>query len=87
MGYIDKPEMVRVDFFRPSGKWYTTEAVEWLYYGNEPNLPENYLIVEIFHASLRKHFEKTPGRLIGMVAVCLEPYYKHAHPVMIRWEG
>lgn len=29
MGYIDDPSMVMVDFFKPSGKWYCTEAVKW----------------------------------------------------------
>ena len=27
--YCDDPVMVRVDFFKPSGKWYTTEAMEF----------------------------------------------------------
>ena len=29
MGYSEDETMVRVDFFKPSGKWYTTEAVKW----------------------------------------------------------
>ena len=29
MGYIDDDSMVRVDFFKPGGKWYCTEAVKW----------------------------------------------------------
>lgn len=27
--YSDNPADVRVDFFKPSGKWYTTESVRW----------------------------------------------------------
>ena len=32
MGYSEDDSMVRVDFFKTSGRWYTTEAVKWLDY-------------------------------------------------------
>ena len=73
MGYSDSPSMVRVDFFKPSGKWYTTEAVEWLGYDGP--------IFEEFERSLRRHLQ---GRLSEMWAVCLEPYNKFAHPLMLH---
>ena len=75
MGYIDDPSMVRVDFFKPGGKWYCTEAVAWT---------GGYGDVEIhaaFAESLRDHLK---GRLHGMVAVCLEPYHAYAHPLMLK---
>ena len=78
MGYTENDNMVRVDFFKPSGKWYETEGVEWLGYF-EP------LIYNAFHKSLRAHFEKNGGhkhRLAGMTAICLDPYHEHAHPLM-----
>lgn len=75
MGYIDDDSMVRVDFFKPGGKWYCTESVRWT---------GGYGDVEIhaaFAESLRDHLQ---GRLDGMVAVCLEPYHAYAHPLMLK---
>lgn len=75
MGYTADDSMVRVDFFKPCGKWYCSEAVKWT---------GGYGDVEIhaaFAESLRDHLK---GRLHGMVAVCLEPYHAYAHPLMLK---
>lgn len=79
--YSNNPESVRVDFFRPSGKWYTTEAV--LFVGGWKSSPDN-LIHDAFARSLRKHFVDDPDRLQGMIAICLEPYHEHSHPIMLK---
>lgn len=71
MGYTNREDMVRVDFFKPSGKWYCTEAVKWLDYHSE-------FIHEGFKESLAGHLK---GRLLGMTAVCLEPYHENSHPI------
>lgn len=85
MGYSDDPAMVRVDFFKPGGKWYDTEAVRWtgaynsLKRGGQP-------AHEAFKTSLRDHLQ---GRMREMTAVCLEPYHEHGFPLMIKdgkWE-
>jgi hypothetical protein len=84
MGYSDDDMMVRVDFFKETGKWYTTEAVRWLYYGIEENRSINTkLPMEVFKASLRKHFEDQ-HRLGDMIAVCLKPTHEYSYPLMIR---
>lgn len=77
MGYCDDDSYVRVDFFKPSGKWYTTEAVKWTgaYHS------KNGLIHDAFAQSLRDHLG---NRLNDMDAVCLEPYHEHSHPISIR---
>ena len=62
MGYTTDASMVRVDFFKPSGKWYTTEAVR------VPGT-EHWDKIENFKAALKSHLE---GRLNGMTAVALE---------------
>ena len=74
--YIENPAMCRVDFFKESGKWYTTEAInfdgcDW----------ENDHGAEALRKALRKQIGT---RLSGMNAVCLDPYIKHSYPVMIR---
>ena len=79
MGYSDDSSMVRVDFFKPTGKWYCTEAVKWTgeYSGK-------FLIHDQFAKSLRKHLGQ---RLSDMDAVCLHPYHEHAHPIQIKSGG
>jgi len=76
-GYSADDSMVRVDFFKESGKWYMTEAVKFIDYARDD-------IQAAFRDSLREHFKDNPSRLKGMTAVCLEPYHKWAHPLMIK---
>lgn len=76
MGYCSDKKMVRVDFFKPSGKWYATEAVKWIGY-LEPD------IHFAFAQSLRNHF-KGSNRLSYMDAVCLKPYHKNSHPIQLK---
>lgn len=92
MGYTTDDAMVRVDFFKLSGKWYTTEAVKWT--GNY----EGGLVAREFAKSLHDHLlerETQPGRmhesrkpstirLSGMIAVCLKPFHQHAHPLLLQ---
>lgn len=76
MNYSIDEAMVRVDFFRPSGKWYATEAVRFVSYEGG--------IHEAFAESLREHLG---ARLSDMDAVCLHPYHEHAHPLQIKNGG
>ena len=75
MGYVEDDRMVRVDFFKESGKWYCTEAVMWT--GSYTDL-----IHSSFEESLADHFDRVV-RLVGMTAICLEPYHQHAHPISL----
>jgi hypothetical protein len=72
--------MVRVDFFKESGKWHDTVDMEWLYWEKE------VLIHDAFLLSLRKKLLKEDGTYYeeGTTAVCLEPYHESAHPLMIK---
>jgi len=70
--------MCRVDFWKESGKWYTTEAVEFGPQGFDGDAP---LIHDCFREYLIKHFGKP--RLVGMRATCLEPYHKNSHPISL----
>jgi hypothetical protein len=80
MGYSDDPAMVRVDFFKPSGKWYETEAVKWTGEWKGSVQP----IHEAFAQSLHEHLG---DRLSDMDAVCLNPYHEHKHPIQIKAGG
>lgn len=77
MGYSEDESMVRVDFFKPTGKWYTTEAVKWT------GEYKDCCIFQSFRKSLRDHFEGS-NRLSDMDAICLEPYHIHAHPIILK---
>ena len=81
MGYTDDATMVRVDFFRQSGKWYTTEAVRWIdnWKASHDNLIEN-----AFANALKAHLGT---RLSDMDAICLEPYHEYSHPIQIKNGG
>jgi|SRR5579872_385122 len=88
--YSDDADSVRVDFFKQSGKWYTTEAVKWTgsYHSRENNKPDGRIILihEAFAKSLIDHLKDPQTgriRLNEMTAVCLEPYYEHGYPMMM----
>ena len=74
MGYSVEENMVRVDFFKESGKWYITEEMKW--YGWDATD-----IFEAFRYSLNKAFPKSYK---GMQAICLEPYHKNAFPISLK---
>lgn len=75
MGYSEDDSMIRVDFFKPSGKWCCTEAVKWTELYREGYLPDLFAIVVANHLGTRIDDDH--------LAVCLEPFHVHAHPLMI----
>lgn len=75
MHYSENPGHCRVDFFKPSGKWYCTEVVDMTnhYHG-------------CIHSCFKKALRESIGnRLVDMQAVCLEPYHEHSHPISITY--
>jgi hypothetical protein len=81
--YSDDPYMVRVDFFKDSGKWYTTEAVPMT---GEWRGGPNSQLYDMFAKAIIEHLTdngRGSVRLGDMIAVCLNPYHEHAHPLMI----
>lgn len=84
--YSDEEKMVRVSFFRireRGFKWYADEAVEFGPWRAGTNGGAD--IFTAFEQSLVKHLGKENGkvRFGGMLAVCLDPYHEHAHPIML----
>jgi hypothetical protein len=78
--YSINPCSCRVDFFKPSGKWYTTEAIIWdRYHTNGLGGFED--IQATFKRLLR---EQLKGRLSDTTAVCLQPYHEFSHPLMVK---
>lgn len=75
MGCSEDDRQVRVDFFKSSGKWYCTEAIQWVgdYDSSDP--------VGDFKMSL---LAGLGDRLNDMIAVCLDPYNRRSFPLMVR---
>ena len=81
MGFSTNERMVRVDFFKPSGKWYATEAVEWTgEYGDHSLIHWEY--AKALHDFLTIP-EQHRYRYQGMNAICLEPYHQNACPISL----
>ena len=82
MGYNSDDSMVRVDFFKESGRWYSSEDMKWDRYSVIDERGDIELINDTFKRCLDKTFGKDAYE--GMIAICLEPYHEHAFPLMIR---
>jgi len=83
MGFTEDETVVRVDFFKESGKWYVTEAVKWT--GEWES--KKQLLQDSFTQSLRDHFQNNPQRLSEMDAICIHPYFEYSFPICIRNGG
>ena len=73
--YSDKESSVRVDFFKPTGKWGYTEAVDM------KDVYDAEDMKSAVKAAVIKHLN---GRLKGTIAVVLDPYHPYSHPVMFE---
>lgn len=84
MGYTTDETQVRVDFFKPSGKWYCTESLRWDRYATQ-TIVGGIVTYESPENTFRRCLQEQFGdRLIEMTAVCLEPYSDPAYPLLVR---
>lgn len=76
--YSDNPASVRVDFYKPSGKWYMTEELMM-------GLGYEGPIFDALEAALVRTFgEKRAERLRKQfIIVVQEPYHANAYPLML----
>lgn len=75
MNYSNNPGSVRVDYFKPSGKWYETLEVDMTNFYQEP--------VFCREAVKQATMKRYPNfRFDSWIVVCLEPYHQYAHPVI-----
>jgi hypothetical protein len=77
--FSENPGMVRVDYFKPSGKWYMTEAIDMSEFWDHGIIP-NEAVKKALDASRPK---REPGWWRQFTVVVTEPYHKSAYPVMI----
>ena len=70
MNFSVDESSVRVDLFKPSGKWSETVAI----------IEADY--TGCVHESVKKALNKVlDGRCVGYTAVCLEPCHELGHPI------
>jgi hypothetical protein len=78
--YSNNPGMVRVDFYKPGGKWYMTEAVD---------MSTHYMdqsIIQAVRESICESHERGEAWLDQFVALVAEPYHQNAYPIMLQPE-
>lgn len=95
MGFSTNDGMVRVDRFKPGGKWYDTWAVDMSRWYNQDCgrssgelLPPTWEAVRL--AILANFQERNPDKPFDAADrffrnwtwVCLEPYHAQAYPIM-----
>jgi hypothetical protein len=75
--YSDNPGNVRVDFFKPSGKWYMTEQYDMSKFYHTGPTPID-AVTAMLEDSLR-------GRSLmrQFIVVVLEPYHDKSYPVVL----
>ena len=76
MSFTTKEGMVRADFFKESGKWVATEALDM------SDFYEWKLISEATKQAIK--ISKLAARYEGMWCVVLKPYHPHKHPQMFK---
>lgn len=74
MGFTTKEGMVRVDQFKPRGKWYQTLEVD---------MSKHYRASSI-HEALKDCLLRDGHSLEDWIYVCLEPYHEYSHPIMLK---
>lgn len=78
MGYSNNPGMVRVDYFKKSGKWYMTEELDMARYWDYGIGPG-----EAVEAALEEAGRNTRS----FTRVVLKPYHRLVFPVMLIAES
>ncbi len=76
--YIDNPNSCRVDIWKTSGKWYTTETI--IFFDSD----YGGCIHKAFKNALENH-EHIKNHYSDMRITCLEPYHQYSHPISLIW--
>ena len=74
MGYAISDAMVRVDQFKPRGKWYQTLAIDM----------SGQYEAESPHEGLKAALLAAGHNIEQWTYVCLEPYHRYSYPVILK---
>ena len=82
MGYCEDPDMVRVDTYKPGGKWSQTVAIKWFTWPGQ--IPGGKLIHDAFREALLAdtHCKKLLEQDYYIFS-CVHPYHEFEHPIML----
>jgi len=75
--YSANPGMVKVDFYKPGGKWYMTEAVDM------SDFYHTGAIHEAVAMAIRDGLKNGERLLMQFIVLVDEPYHQNSHPVML----
>ena len=75
--YSEKSGHVKVDFYKPSGKWYMTEQYDMSDYYNA-----GITVVEAVEMMLKAN-ERGKRLMPQFIVVVDDPYHKNSYPVML----
>ena len=81
MNYTQKENHCRIDIWKESGKWYTTEEVVF----RKGDYKDCLIHDALKHAIMDDEYIR--GHYKGMRITCLQPYHQYSHPISIVWEG
>ena len=79
MGYSTEENVVRVDIFKPSGKWMTDIALTWT-----GGWSKDTTIHSAFEYSLKSYRKDFYDHFEGCTVVCLEPYHELSPPIWLH---
>ena len=85
MHYSDRPEMVRVDRFKPGGKWYDTFALDMEAHWDDTVDGHYVTVADRVKAALADAGIDVDTSIFNYVV--LDPYTKDGYPVMIPGGG
>ena len=71
--FSENESSIRVDFFKPGGKWVFTRAVQWT--GGYKDC--------CIHTAFKESLVEAELLLPHYTIVCLEPYHEHSHPLCL----
>jgi len=77
MGYTADDSLVRVDFFKTTGKWYDTVSMKWDRFRCTDKDGSFEDIRDTFKRCIKEQFKNRSD----MIAICLHPYHEYSHPV------
>lgn len=83
MGYSEDEDMVRVDVYKPSGKWSQTMAIRWKTWTGDIR-DGGKLIHDAFREAL--NYDKHGKMLFEQdyyIFSCVSPYHEHEHPILL----
>lgn len=83
MYYSNNPGDVRVEFFKPGGKWYMTETIDMSPFYNDPDLWEAVRLAIRRSCASDKDKDRGDRLMKQFTVVVQDPYHRNGYPIML----